>query len=93
MSFSEIPWAGRVAPGLWIESFSVRPLKRFGAQDIEYKWSDGQWVRDPWLSDEENVRHAGACGRAAGRICVAAQASARQRRPTTASTAAIFSPA
>ena len=27
MNFADAPWAGRVAPGLWIESFSIRPLK------------------------------------------------------------------
>ena len=53
MSFSEIPWAGRVAPGLWIESFSVRPLKRFGVQDIEYKGLTGSGFETPWLSDEK----------------------------------------
>jgi GT2 family glycosyltransferase len=53
MSFAEVPWAGRVAPGLWIESFSVRPLDRFGAQDIEYKGLTGSGFETPWLSDEK----------------------------------------
>jgi GT2 family glycosyltransferase len=51
MTFSEVPWAGRVAPGLWIESFSVRPLARFGPQDIEYKGLTGSGFETPWLSD------------------------------------------
>jgi GT2 family glycosyltransferase len=51
MSFSEVPWAGRIAPGLWIESFSVRPLERFGAEDIEYKGLTGNGFETPWLSD------------------------------------------
>jgi len=51
MSFADVPWAGRVAPGLWIESFSVRPLERFAAQDIEYKGLTGTGFETPWLSD------------------------------------------
>jgi GT2 family glycosyltransferase len=52
MSFADVPWAGRVAPGLWIESFSVRPLERFAAQDIEYKGLTGSGFETPWLSDD-----------------------------------------
>src|ERR1700733_14214671 len=53
MSFDDAPWAGRVAPGLWIESFSVRPLEQFGAQDIEYKGLTGSGFETPWLSDDK----------------------------------------
>jgi GT2 family glycosyltransferase len=51
MSFAHVPWAGRVAPGLWIESFSVQPLERFGAKDIEYKGLTGSGFETPWISD------------------------------------------
>jgi GT2 family glycosyltransferase/glycosyltransferase involved in cell wall biosynthesis len=51
MSFAHVPWAGRVSPGLWIESFSVQPLDRFGAQDIEYKGLTGSGFETPWISD------------------------------------------
>jgi hypothetical protein len=53
MTFADVPWAGRVAPGLWIESFSVRPLQRLGAQDIEYKGLTGSGFETPWLSDDK----------------------------------------
>jgi hypothetical protein len=53
MSFTSVPWAGRVAPGLWIESFSVRPLERFEAKDLEYKGLTGSGFETPWLSDEK----------------------------------------
>ncbi len=53
MSFVDVPWAGRVAPGLWIESFSVRPLERFGAQDIEYKGLTGSGFETPWISEDK----------------------------------------
>jgi GT2 family glycosyltransferase/glycosyltransferase involved in cell wall biosynthesis len=53
MNFSKIPWAGRVAPGLWIESFSVRPLERFAAGDLEYKGLTGSGFETPWLSDDQ----------------------------------------
>jgi hypothetical protein len=53
MMFSDVPWAGRLGPGLWIESFSVKPLERFTAQDIEYKALTGNGFETPWLSDEK----------------------------------------
>lgn len=56
VSFADAPWAGRVAPGLWIESFSVQPLKHLGAQHIEYKALTGTGFETPWLSHDQ------ACG-------------------------------
>jgi GT2 family glycosyltransferase len=53
MSFADLPWAGRVGPGLWIESFSVRPLQKFTAQEIEYKGLTGSGFETPWLSDDK----------------------------------------
>ena len=53
VKFADVPWAGRVAPGLWIEAFSVRPLEVFGAQDIEYKGLTGSGFETPWLSDDK----------------------------------------
>jgi hypothetical protein len=53
MRFVDAPWAGRVAPGLWIESFSVLPLEQFGAQDVEYKGLTGSGFETPWLSDDK----------------------------------------
>jgi GT2 family glycosyltransferase len=53
MTFEDVPWAGRVAPGLWIESFSVRPLNRLSAWDIEYKGLTGSGFETPWVSDEK----------------------------------------
>jgi GT2 family glycosyltransferase len=53
MAFTDGPWAGRVAPGLWIESFSIRPLERFTANDIEYKGLTGSGYETAWLSDDE----------------------------------------
>jgi len=53
MIFADVPWAGRIAPGLWIESFSVRPLQQFGAGDIEYKGLTGSGFETPWVSDDQ----------------------------------------
>jgi GT2 family glycosyltransferase len=53
MNFSKMPWAGRVAPGLWIESFSVRPLECFEAKDLEYKALTGSGFETAWLSDDQ----------------------------------------
>jgi hypothetical protein len=52
VTFADVPWAGRLAPGLWIESFSITPLKLFGASDIEYKGLTGSGFETPWLTDE-----------------------------------------
>jgi hypothetical protein len=53
VNFADVPWAGRVAPGLWIESFSVQPLRQLGAQHIEYKALTGTGFETPWLSDDQ----------------------------------------
>ena len=53
MVFTDSPWAGRVAPGLWIESFSIKPLHRFMANEIEYKSLTGSGFETPWLSDDQ----------------------------------------
>jgi GT2 family glycosyltransferase len=53
MSFSDAPWAGRVGPGLWIESFSVRPLEHLTPKDIEYKGLTGTGFETPWQSGEQ----------------------------------------
>jgi GT2 family glycosyltransferase/glycosyltransferase involved in cell wall biosynthesis len=51
MNFSSVPWAGRIAPGLWIESFSIKPLETLESQDVEYKGLTGSGFETPWLSD------------------------------------------
>jgi len=51
MKFSNAAWAGRVGPGLWIESFCVKPLELLGANDIEYKGLTGTGFETPWLSE------------------------------------------
>ena len=51
-TFTNVPWAGRVEPGLWIESFSVKPLETFTARDIEYKGLTASGFETPWLSDD-----------------------------------------
>jgi hypothetical protein len=53
MMFVDAPWAGRVAPGLWIEAFSVLQLNQFGASDVEYKGLTGSGFETPWLSDDK----------------------------------------
>jgi GT2 family glycosyltransferase len=53
MLFVDALWAGRVAPGLWIESFSILPLEEFGAQEVEYKGLTGSGFETPWLSDNK----------------------------------------
>src|SRR5579862_569830 len=59
LNFVEAPWAGRVAPGLWMESFSVQPLKNLSAHDIEYKGLTGTGFETPWLSDDQNCGTTG----------------------------------
>ena len=50
MSFVDTPWAGRVAPGLWIEAFAVMPLETLSSADIEYKGLTRTGVETPWIS-------------------------------------------
>jgi hypothetical protein len=52
MSFVDVDWAGRIAPGLWIESFSIQPLRHIEAADIEYKALTGGGFETPWLGDD-----------------------------------------
>jgi hypothetical protein len=54
MNFADAAWAGRVAPGLWVESFSVQPLRNLSARDVEYKGLTGTGFETPWLSDDQN---------------------------------------
>ena len=52
MTFSDVPWAGRVGAGLWMESFSIRPLSpQLDAGDIEYKSLTGGGFETPWVTD------------------------------------------
>ncbi|HEY1314552.1 MAG TPA: hypothetical protein VGE92_11775, partial [Steroidobacteraceae bacterium] len=51
LTFTGASWAGRVGTGLWIESFSVKPLQHFEARDIEYKGLTGSGFETPWLSN------------------------------------------
>jgi hypothetical protein len=53
MTFTSAPWAGRVAPGLWIEAFAVRPMEAFTATEIEYKGLTGSGFETPWISDDQ----------------------------------------
>jgi hypothetical protein len=52
MNFTEGTWAGRVAPGLWIEAFSIRPLEPFAGRDIEYKGLTSSGFETPWITDD-----------------------------------------
>jgi hypothetical protein len=54
INFADALWAGRVAPGLWMESFSVQPLRHLSAQDVEYKGLTGTGFETPWVSDDQN---------------------------------------
>jgi hypothetical protein len=51
--FIDTDWSGRLGEGMSIESFSVIPLDRLAASDIEYKGLTGAGFESPWLSDGE----------------------------------------
>ena len=54
MTFADAPWAGRVAPGLWIESFCRAAAGSASVpHDIEYKGLTGSGFETPWLSDDK----------------------------------------
>jgi hypothetical protein len=47
--FIEAAWAGRLGPGLWIESFAILPRHRSAAAAIEYKGLTAAGVETAWL--------------------------------------------
>ncbi len=47
--FERAPWAGRVGPGLWLESFAITPLEGLAATDIEYKGLTSSGFETPWI--------------------------------------------
>jgi GT2 family glycosyltransferase len=51
MAFVDVPWAGRVGPGLWIEAFAVKPLEKITDADIEYKGLTRTGIETPWISN------------------------------------------
>jgi len=48
--FERAPWAGRVGPGLWLESFAITPLDDLSASDLEYKGLTSSGFETPWIS-------------------------------------------
>jgi GT2 family glycosyltransferase/glycosyltransferase involved in cell wall biosynthesis len=50
-TFTGSAWAGYVGQRLWVEAFSVRPLERFAADQIEYKGLAATGYETPWLSN------------------------------------------
>ena len=53
MSFSGADWAGRVEKGLWVESFSLRPLAGLKPTELEYKSLTSSGYETPWISDNK----------------------------------------
>jgi hypothetical protein len=51
--FIDTDWSGRLGNGMSIEAFSVIPLDRLAALDIEYKGLTGAGFESPWLSNGE----------------------------------------
>jgi len=51
--FIDTDWSGRLGNGMSIEAFSVIPLDRVAASDIEYKGLTGAGFESPWLSNGE----------------------------------------
>ncbi len=56
MTFSDVPWAGRLGKGHWVESFFLAPLDHLSEQDVEYKGLTSSGFESPWLSNST------ACG-------------------------------
>jgi len=53
MHFERTAWAGRRGTGLWLESFSVKPLETLTAADIEYKGLTASGFETPWMSQDK----------------------------------------
>lgn len=52
-TFARAPWAGRLGRGMWLESFSVRPIEGLRPTDIEYKGLTGSGFETPWVQGDE----------------------------------------
>ena len=77
--FIDTDWIGRLGNGMSIEAFSVIPLDRLGASDIEYKGADRRRLRKPVAQQWRAMRHP-RHGHPAGRVCGAAEARRRDAR-------------
>ena len=53
LQFVRTAWAGRVDKGLWIESFSIRPLDGLAANELEYKSLTSSGFETPWISEDK----------------------------------------
>jgi hypothetical protein len=53
MTFARKAWAGRVEAGLWVESFSIRPLEGLTPLELEYKSLTASGFETPWISDDK----------------------------------------
>jgi hypothetical protein len=53
LAFVDVPWAGRVGQGMWIEAFAVTPLERITPADIEYRGLTASGFETPWVSGGE----------------------------------------
>ena len=50
LSFIDPEWAGGVGQGLWIESFTIKPLEQLAVDDIEYKALTIGGFETPWIT-------------------------------------------
>jgi hypothetical protein len=58
--FVDASWAGRLGPGLWIESFTILPRHRLAAAAIEYKGLTAAGAETDWLSSGTSCGTRGA---------------------------------
>jgi len=49
VSFVDAAWAGRLAPGLWLEALTIKPSDPAVAAAIEYKGLTATGAETPWL--------------------------------------------
>jgi hypothetical protein len=78
LTFVDVPWAGRVGQGMWIEAFAVTPLERITPADIEYRGLTASGFETPWVGGGEPC---GTYGKADPLVAFAARLRPRTAGP------------
>lgn len=78
VTFIDVPWAGRVGAGLWMEAFEIRPLEGLAPADIEYRGLTGSGFETAWVAGGESC---GTRGKADPLVAFAARLKPGRAEP------------
>jgi hypothetical protein len=78
LTFIDVPWAGRVGKGMWIETFAITPLEGITSADIEYRGLTASGFETPWVGGGQTC---GTYGKADPLVAFAARLKTRAAGP------------